>query len=88
MTQWIGFAAGMLTAFAFAPQVVRTWRTRSSVDLSALMLGAQSAGVALWIVYGVAIQSLPIILANTVTLFLCGVLLAFKLSRNDHRQRN
>jgi len=44
----LGFAAGALTAFAFLPQVVKTWRTRSSGDLSLAMLGAQSAGVSLW----------------------------------------
>ena len=59
MTQWIGFVAGLLTAFAFLPQVLKTWRTRSSGDLSAMMLTAQSTGVALWIVYGIAIGSTP-----------------------------
>lgn len=81
MTQSIGFVAGLLTAFAFLPQVLKTWRTRSSGDLSAAMLGAQSTGVALWIVYGVAIGSLPVILANVVTLMLCVALLAFKVAR-------
>ena len=78
MTPWIGFVAGILTAFAFLPQELKTWHTRSSEDLSPVMLGAQSTGVALWIVYGVAIDSGPVILANAVTLLLCLTLIAFK----------
>jgi MtN3 and saliva related transmembrane protein len=70
-----------LTALAFLPQVLKTWRTRSSGDLSAVMLTAQSTGVALWIVYGIAIGSTPVILANAVTLTLCLALLVFKLFR-------
>jgi MtN3 and saliva related transmembrane protein len=82
VTQWIGFVAGILTAFAFLPQVLKTWRTRSSSDLSAMMLTAQSTGVALWIVYGIAIGSTPVILANAVTLTLCLALMVFKLVRH------
>ena len=82
MTQWIGFVAGILTAFAFLPQVLKTWRTRSSGDLSAMMLTAQSTGVALWIVYGIAIGSTPVIVANAVTLTLCLALVVFKLVRH------
>jgi MtN3 and saliva related transmembrane protein len=77
----LGFVAGALTAFAFLPQVVKTWRTRSSRDLSMAMVGAQSAGVSLWIVYGVAINSIPVIVSNVVTLTMCLVLLAFKVSQ-------
>jgi len=81
VTQAVGFVAGALTAFAFLPQVMKTWRTRSCGDLSMAMLGAQSAGVSLWIVYGVAIDSIPVILSNAVTLTMCVVLLGFKLTR-------
>lgn len=79
MIELLGFAAGALTAFAFLPQALKTWRTRSSGDLSMAMLGAQSAGVSLWIVYGVAISSIPVIVANTVTLTMCLALLLLKV---------
>jgi len=36
-------------------------------------------GVVLWLVYGVLIDSWPIILANCVTLLLAGVVLAMKV---------
>ncbi len=74
----IGYAAATLTSIAFLPQVVRAFRTRSTSDLSIVMLGCQSAGVALWIVYGVAIHSAPVIAANIITLALALILLLLK----------
>ena len=76
----IGYAAGTLTTLAFVPQVVRTWRTRSTGDLSTGMLLAFSAGVALWLIYGLGLRAWPIIMANAVTLLFALVLLAFKLA--------
>ncbi len=62
----IGFVAGFLTTFAFAPQVYQTWRTGGR-DLSWPMLLLFGTGVALWLVYGMILYSLPIILANGLT---------------------
>ena len=77
--QLVGFVAGTLTTLAYVPQVIRTWRTRSAKDLSLGMLLALSAGVGLWLVYGVALGAWPIIIANGVTLVLALVLVGFKL---------
>jgi MtN3 and saliva related transmembrane protein len=78
MVDVLGFVAGTLTALAFLPQVLRTWRRRSADDLSTLMLTAQASGVALWIGYGVAVGAAPVIIANSVTLALTLLLLLFK----------
>lgn len=77
--EWIGALAGVLTTLAFVPQVVRTWRTRSTNDLSYGMLTMFSAGVALWMVYGLALRAPSIVWANGVTLVLSLILLALKL---------
>ena len=66
----LGFVAGTLTTLAFLPQVVKTWRSKSSKDLSISTLGMISSGVMLWLVYGLLIGDLPIIAANSVTLVL------------------
>jgi MtN3 and saliva related transmembrane protein len=80
MTQAIGFTAALLTASAFLPQVIKSWRTRSVGDLSGVMLLSQGSGVILWILYGVAIRSTPIIMSNTLTLLLV-LMLAFLKGR-------
>lgn len=79
MTQAIGFLAGFFATAAFVPQVVRAWQTRSTRDLSLLTIVAFTAGVSLWIVYGVLIHSLPVIIWNVITLGLNLGLLGAKL---------
>ncbi len=76
---WLGFVAGTLTTLAFLPQVVKTWRTKSSNDLSIGTLSMICSGVLFWLVYGLLIGDLPIIAANTVTLVLVVSLFALAL---------
>ena len=75
----IGFAAAVLTTIAFVPQLVKVWRTRRTQDISAGMYSIFAAGVALWLAYGVMIESWPVIVANFVTLVFALTILALKL---------
>jgi MtN3 and saliva related transmembrane protein len=75
----LGFAAGLLTTCAFWPQLQKTWATKSAGDVSLSMLAIFSTGVCLWFLYGLLLQSWPIILTNFVTLILTGAILLLKL---------
>jgi MtN3 and saliva related transmembrane protein len=75
----IGFLAGVLTTIAFIPQVVHSWRTRDLSGVSLRMYALFTVGVAMWLLYGIAMGSWPIIAANTITLALAGIVLALKL---------
>src|SRR4051812_22282859 len=66
----LGFFAGTLTTLSFVPQVLRAWRTKRCHDLSWGMLISFSAGVVLWLIYGLLLSAAPIISANAVTLAL------------------
>jgi MtN3 and saliva related transmembrane protein len=79
MDEWLGYAAATLTTLSFVPQVVRVWRTRSARDLSLRMYLAFTAGVALWMLYGLRIGSWPVVIANGVTLLLAGAILVARL---------
>jgi MtN3 and saliva related transmembrane protein len=79
LISFIGFVAAFCTTAAYLPQVIRTWRTRSTADISLGMFSVMTVGVALWLVYGIAIVSWPIIAANAVTLFLAATILILKL---------
>jgi MtN3 and saliva related transmembrane protein len=79
VTSAIGNIAGFLTTLAFLPQVVRSWRTGSTADLSLLTILAFVAGVSLWIAYGIALHSFPIVVWNVVTLALNVALLCAKI---------
>ncbi|MEF2231388.1 MAG: SemiSWEET transporter [Pseudodesulfovibrio sp.] len=75
----IGIVAGFCTTLAFAPQVFRTWKTRSVGDISLGMYGLLCFGVALWLVYGLLADSLAVTLANAVTLVLALAVLVMKI---------
>lgn len=74
----LGLVAASLTTIAYIPQVLKTWKSKSSKDLSLKMLLTFCAGVSLWLIYGVLEKDTPIILANSVTLLLAFALLFFK----------
>ena len=75
----LGLAAGALTTIAFVPQLTKAWRTKSTGDLSWGMLVTFSTGVLLWLIYGLWIDSLPVILANAVTLLLQAGIVSLKI---------
>ena len=79
ITSTIGFIAAILTTVSFVPQVLKVWRTRSAKDISLGMYSLFTLGIAIWLVYGVLIDSWPVILANLVTLILAGSVLVMKL---------
>lgn len=77
--QVLGLLAGALTTAAFLPQVVKTWKSRSAKDLSLGMFSLFCLGVAMWLIYGLAVKDVPVIAANLLTLLLASTLLFFKL---------
>jgi MtN3 and saliva related transmembrane protein len=74
----IGYVAGFLTTLSFVPQVIRAYRTRSVNDLSWVWLSVFMAGLLGWLTYGLILRDWPMILANTITISLCVVLMYMK----------
>jgi MtN3 and saliva related transmembrane protein len=75
----IGLLAAFCTTLAYAPQAIKTWRTRSTADISLGMFSLMVVGIVFWLIYGLLIEDLPLILANVVTLSLAGTILVLKL---------
>jgi len=80
----IGMVAACCTTFALVPQLIRVWRLKSAREISLNMFIVFSFGVALWLFYGIEVDSLPVILANAVTLVFSLAMLVLKL-RFDRR---
>ncbi len=66
----LGVTAGTLTTVAFIPQLAKALKFKSTGDLSWGMVLTFTIGVLLWLIYGIWIDSLPVILANAVPLLL------------------
>jgi MtN3 and saliva related transmembrane protein len=75
----IGSVAGISTTGAFLPQVIRTWRTRSTEDISLGMFLLTVFGLFLWLVYGLALNDWPLIVTDAVSLILAVTILGLKL---------
>jgi MtN3 and saliva related transmembrane protein len=77
--EFIGSIAAVITTLAWLPQIFKILRERRAGDISLVTNAALASGVFLWIVYGLAIGSLPVILANSVTLLFILGIVALKL---------
>lgn len=75
----LGLFAAACTTSCFVPQVLQVWRTRSTQDISLGMYSLLCVGLLSWLVYGLLIQSAPIILSNAFTLLLASGVLLMKL---------
>lgn len=71
---WIGVMAGTLTSIAAVPQVIKTVKSGQARDISIWQPLLLTAGVALWLIYGILIKDTPLIIANIIPL-VCNITL-------------
>ena len=82
MTFWIdaiGSVAAVLTTASFIPQAWHSFKTRDVSGISLGMYSVFTLGVTLWLLYGVLLQSWPLMIANSITLVLAAAILGMKL---------
>lgn len=75
----IGTVAAILTTFAFLPQVIKVIKSRDTESIALGMYLMQVTGIALWLAHGIHIGDLPLIIANSISFFLSGTILVYKL---------
>lgn len=80
MITYIGYIAACLTTGAFIPQVYKTYKTRSTEDLSLLTFSMLFIGTVLWTIYGFVTDDHPLFIANSIMIVLSGTILGMKLS--------
>lgn len=82
----IGTLAACLTTASFVPQAWLSFKTRDVSGVSLGMYSMFTVGVALWLVYGLLLDSWPMVIANSITLVLALMILGMKL-RYQHAGR-
>jgi len=75
----LGYLAGTLTTVSLLPQVWRTFRTKDVSGISLRMYFIFTAGIAIWLAYGILLGELPMMLANSVSLVLACLVLLMKV---------
>ena len=78
-TEFFGYFAAILTTAAFLPQLIKTLKTKKADDVSLVTLIMFISGLGSWIIYGYAISSFPILLANIITFILNLLILISKI---------
>ncbi len=74
----IGISAGILTAIAATPQIIRVLRTKEVDQISTVMFLILAAGNAAWCWYGLMLKDWPIILTNAFSLTMDITMLVLK----------
>jgi len=75
----IGLGGAFLTTVAFVPQVIKSFTTKHTEDLSLGWICCLILGITLWLIYGAIIMDIPLIFANTFSFLLALSLLIMKL---------
>jgi MtN3 and saliva related transmembrane protein len=75
----IGAVGAVLTTICWLPQAVQILRERDTRAISLTATAGFTVGMALWLVYGVALADWPLIGSSVVTLALMLVILGMKL---------
>jgi MtN3 and saliva related transmembrane protein len=75
----IGAAGAILTTLCWLPQAVQIARERDTRAISLAAMSGLTAGMVVWLVYGMALADWPLIGSSAVTLALMLVILALKL---------
>ena len=79
MNNTVGYLAAFFTTTAFIPQACKSWYTRDLSGISLPMYSMFTAGVSIWLAYGILIGSVPVIIANAITLLLSCIVLVLKI---------
>jgi MtN3 and saliva related transmembrane protein len=83
LIDWIGYLAATLTTVSFVPQAWLTFKTRDVSGISLGMYSAFTAGIALWLTYGILLSAWPIVIANSITLILATGILAMRVKYRE-----
>lgn len=78
-TEILGYIAASLTTLSFIPQAYRIYQTKDTEAISLSMFLIFNLGLVCWLIFGIVISSMPIIVANSITLILAMYILSVKI---------
>lgn len=75
----VGFTAGLFVASSLFPQVLKSWKTKSTKDISIAWNVINLIGQLIWLFYGILIGSISLIVMTTLTFLMVLSLLILKI---------
>lgn len=82
MIDYIGYLSATLSSLAFAPQAIKTIKTKNTDGISLITYALFNLGIVGWLSYGILLRDWPIILANGVTLVFSLTILFLKIKHS------
>ena len=82
----VGHVGAAIIASALAPQVIKSWRTKSTEDISLLWNSLLLIGLIIFVIYGIGINSLPIMIFTSIEASFTLSLLILKLLYRNHKK--
>eukprot|EP01037_Dinobryon_pediforme_P011540 gene11540-11636_t len=79
ITALIGYLAAFGTTVSFLPQAIKTIRTKDTSGISLSMYALFTLGTLLWLIYGIMSGSMPVAVANAITLIFASIILVYKM---------
>ncbi len=85
MHEITGYLAAFFSTIAFIPQVVKIYKEKSARSISYKTFLIFTLGVTLWLIYGISLESIPMMIANIITILLSVMILTlkYKYRNND-----
>jgi len=75
----LGLMAAFFSASGFIPQLIKIVNTKLTKDISFSMFSLFLAGVICWLIYGILINSMPIIISNVISMIMNITIIIYKL---------
>jgi len=75
----IGFLAGIFVAISIFPQVIKSWKTKSTRDVALSWSIINLIGQMLWGIYGLYIDSASLIIMSAITFIMNAFMIILKL---------
>jgi MtN3 and saliva related transmembrane protein len=77
ITDVVGLFAGICVTISVIPQILKVWKTKKVRQISLLTFSVLTFGIAIWVVYGILKNDLPIIITNSISLLLNLIMVYF-----------
>ena len=74
-TEIVGLAAGVCTSVSLLPQLIKLLKHKKAEDISLFYLIILFVGLGLWIWYGLLREDIPIVVTNSFSLVINGIII-------------
>lgn len=83
--EYIGILAGLLSTYAFLPQVIKVIKTQNTNDISLTTNIILLVAIILWFIYGIYINSISLIIFNFIQTIIISILIYYIIKYSNNK---